>query len=311
MIINLELITFDYLKEFSYKLYENEKLICKKDILDKYIKDLEISFDLKSIKRYILNFNRSNIISKNNIKKVWLTGKSYSDYSELIELNKNFENKKPNSDVYLQLLDDSIEGISCKKNKECPCTNKVVEFDDGSLCKIREKLLNENGITIENYEGKRGIGGEISKILCNNFCTTGKLQEYWKELIQHILEKKEYFIQGVIDSMCQGNILPYTVYEYDGEEVIDTKNRCLKKDKCDIRNSEIFCWCMSGPRKASKIWFDFIYGDEKIYPLYRLEVRFKGAYFGKGGQPQLFIYKESKDSIKTYIATRDKYFNSQ
>ena len=144
--------------------------------------------------------------------------------------------------------------------------------------------------------------------MCNNYCVTKELQEYWKLLIKHILENKQYFIQGVIDSMCQGNILSYTVYEYDGEEVIDTKNRYLDSSECNIRNSEIFCWSKKGPRKASKIWFDFLYKNEVLY---NLEIRFKGIYFGKGGQPQLFIYKESKEDIKTYIATRDKYFNSQ
>lgn len=306
--IDLDILSYDYLKTLIYKFHNENKLYCKKDILDNYIKDLEISFNFEKIKRYIENFNSNNIIP-NNISKVYLTGKSYSDYPELIELNKNFKEKKPNSDVYFELSDGSIFGISCKQCKRCPCTNKVVELDNELLCQEREKLLNDNGITIENYKEKRGQNGEINKVLCNSFCITGELQEYWKELKDHILKnKKNHFIPEVINSMCQGNILPYTVYEYDGEELVDTKNRCLEESKCDIRNSEIFCWSKTGPRKASKIWFDFLYNNEVLY---NLEIRFKGVYFGKGGQPQLFIYKESKEDIKTYIATRDKYFNSQ
>ena len=256
--------------------------------VDNYIKDLEISFDLKKYKEYINNFN-TTIIPK-NISKVYLTGKSYSGFQKIVDLNKDFGKKKPNSDVYFELSDGSILGISCKQSKGCPCTNKVVELNNELLCQSREKLFNDNDITIENYREKRGQNGEISKVLCNHFCTTGELQDYWKLLIQHILDNKEYFIQGVIDSMCQGSFLPYTVYEYDGEEVVDTKQRCLEKDMCDIRNSEIFCWGKKGSRKASKIWFDFLYENEVLYSL---EVRFKGIYFGKGGQPQLFIYKES------------------
>ena len=307
IIIDLELISFDYLKTKSYELYENEKLICKKDTLDNYLKDLEISFDLKKYKEYINNFN-TTIIPK-NISKVYLTGKSYSGFQKIVDLNKDFGKKKPNSDVYFELSDGSILGISCKQSKGCPCTNKVVELNNELLCQSREKLFNDNDITIENYREKRGQNGEISKVLCNHFCTTGELQDYWKLLIQHILDNKEYFIQGVINSMCQGSFLPYTVYEYDGEEVVDTKQRCLEKDMCDIRNSEIFCWGKKGPRKASKIWFDFLYEKEVLYSL---EVRFKGIYFGKGGQPQLFIYKESKEDIESYIAARYKHnINSQ
>ena len=43
--------------------------------------------------------------------------------------------------------------------------------------------------------------------------------DYWKELENHIIKYKDYFINGVINSMCQGTILPYKVYEYDGEKI--------------------------------------------------------------------------------------------
>ena len=52
------------------------------------------------------------------------------------------------------------------------------------------------------------------------------------------------------------------------------------------------------------MWYDFIYNKEILY---RLEIRCKGIYFGEGGQPQLFIYKENKDDIKKYIEVREQY----
>ena len=168
---------------------------------------------------------------------------------------------------------------------------------------LRESILKENGINKENYLDKRGKGGEISKILCNTYCITGELQEYWKELEYHIIKNKDYFIQGVLDSTCQGFYINYNIYEYDGTNIIDTKDRIFKKEECDIRVSEVFCWGKTGPRNASKIWFDFLHNNDIIY---NLEVRFKGTYFGKGGQPQLFIFKESKEDIESYIASREK-----
>lgn len=306
-IIDFEKFSFDYLRDISYLLYENKKLICKKEILDKYLEDLSNSFNLQKIKTYIINFKLN--ISIEDINKVYLTGKSYKYFPEIVDLNKDYKDNKPNSDVYFKFKEtNEIIGISCKQSRGCPCTNKVVELNNTELCNLREKLFNDNDITIENYKEKRGKNGEISKVLCNHFCTTGELQEYWKKLIDHILKNKDYFIRGIIDSMCQGSILPYTVYEYDGEEVVDTKKRCLDKDKCDIRNSEIFCWGKKDARKASKIWFDLLYEGEILYCL---EVRFKGIYFGKGGQPQIFIYKESKEDIQSYIETREKYLISQ
>ena len=133
------------------------------------------------------------------------------------------------------------------------------------------------------------------------------MPKYWEELICHIIRYKKYFINEVINSMCQGDILPYTVYEYDGEKLINTLDRKLEIDKCDIRVSNIFCWGIRGPRNAAKIWFDFMYNNEVMY---NLEVRFKGVYFGLGGQPQLFILKEKKEDIEKYIKARDKFNNS-
>jgi len=306
--------TYEDIIKFSNEMFENTKLKCKnKEILEKYYSDLKYSFDKKTFKQsYIDNFIKKlesyTELDLNKIDYVYLTGKSYSDYPEIVEQNKMFEGMKPNSDVYFKLKDQELLwGISCKQTSGCPCTNKVVEQKKKHLMELREKLLNDHNITIDNYKGKRDKGGEISKILCNTYCINGELQEYWKELQKHIIDGKEYFIQGVIDSMCQGDLLPYPVYEYDGEELLNTKDRKLEREKCDIRVSNIFCWGIRGPRNASKIWFDFMYdGDIK----YNLEVRFKGVYFGEGGQPQLFIYKEKKEDIDKYIETRGKYYNS-
>ena len=99
--IDLDILSYDYLKTLIYKFHNKNKLYCKKEILDKYLEDLQIS-QLKEIKKYIQNFNINE--DKNNIIKVWLTGKSYSDYPELIELNQNFKEKKPNSDIYFELI---------------------------------------------------------------------------------------------------------------------------------------------------------------------------------------------------------------
>lgn len=304
-----ENITYESIIDFSNQKYNEKKLKCNKDILQKYYNDLNISFIKKTYKlSYLLNFKIENLNFKLiDIDCVYLTGKTYKDFEELVELNKSYIDKKPNSDIYIKLLNKKICGISCKQTKECPCTNKVVELDNVELMNTRERILIENGITKDNYKNKRGKNGEISKIFCNTYCISNIKNDYWKKLENHIINNKHYFIQGVLDSTCQGNYLSYDIYEYDGTDLINTKKRMFNKDECDIKISDIFCWGKTGPRNASKIWFEFLHNDNIIY---NLEVRFKGTYFGKGGQPQIFVLKESKKDINSYIEASEKFKSS-
>jgi len=308
-LVFFEGISLDFIIDFSMKKKEEKKLQCNDDILERYHTDLKDSFNIKFIKSYILNFDK-DILNNDllNIKYVYLTGKSYKDFPKIVEINKDYEDKKPNSDVYFELNNCEIHGISCKKSSSCPCTNKVVELDNEKLMESRHKILNDNGITKENCKNHRdkksGGDGKIGQILKNNFSVTGYLQEYWSLLQIHILNNKDYFIDQVLNSMNQGIMLPYEVYEYDGKELVNTKNRKLEKNLCNIKISNTFCYGKTKPREASKIWFNFIYNEEIKY---NLEVRFKGIYFGPGGQPQIFILKESKENIILYQKTRDKY----
>ncbi len=308
-LVSFENISLDFIIDFSMKKKEEKKLQCNDDILERYHTDLKDSFNIKFIKSYILNFDKDILnIDLSDVKYVYLTGKSYKDFPKIVEINKDYEDKKPNSDVYFELNNGQIHGISCKQSSSCPCTNKVVELNNEELMILRHKTLNENGVTKENCKNHRdkksGGDGKIGQILQNNFSITGYLQEYWSLLQDHIINKKDYFIDQVLNSMNQGIMLPYEVYEYDGKELVNTKNRKLEKNLCDIKISNTFCYGKTKPREASKIWFDFIYNEEIKY---NLEVRFKGIYFGPGGQPQIFILKESKENIILYQKTRDKY----
>lgn len=307
---------FDYDKicNLSNDMLVNKRLKCEKESLNKYLNDLKISLEKKTIKKsYIENFIKINSeIDIDDVDYVYLTGKTYSGIKEIEDLNKDYESIKPNSDVYFKLKSKILlSGISCKQSNECPCTNKTVEDKNDDLVKKRENIFNKAQITKDNFKKHRdkkcGGDGTISKILSTKeyYCNGGVLNEYWKSLNEQILNRKKIHIQRVIDSICPD--LPYDTYEYDGKELINTKNRKMKNSDCDIIESEIFCWSKNGPRDASKLWYDFIYNKEILY---RLEIRFKGTYFGEGGQPQLFIYKVNKDYIKNCKEGKDKYLNN-
>ena len=301
------------ISSLAYENFETNKLRCSKDILDKYIKDLEYSMIKNTIDySFITNFS----MDTTNHSYVYLTGKTYKDYPEIVNLNKEYEQYKPNADVYVVTKDNTIFGVSCKQNKNSPLSNKIAE-DHGTnkerdeLTSSREKLLIDNGITLEKLmlgktdkNLKKEMEKNISKILCNRSCHGEPLQEYWAGLTNHVIKYKDNFIDGVLHSVSQSKFLPYDVYEYDGVSLISTKEREFEKELCDIRISEIFCYGKQRVRSAAKIWFDFTYKGEVIY---NLEVRFKNKWFQKGGCPQLFILKETPEDIKKYIITREKH----
>ena len=247
-------------KQYIIDYIKNHRDIiqCEDTIIEKYLNDLEMSIGKKTLgKDYLNNIHDPGWFNK--IKRIYLTGKTYRNYKEIVELNKEHAKVKPNSDIYILLNDDQWIGLSCKQSCNCPCTNKVVEGSNKELKECRERLLNECGITINNYREHRGPGGKISEVFYNRRCINEGMCEYWELLEEHIIKNKEYFINGVKNSMCQGECLPYMVYEYDGKEFINTKDREMDIKKCDIRVSNIFCWGKRKERNASKIWFDFIW----------------------------------------------------
>jgi hypothetical protein len=307
----------DLIISYATDMFESNKLQCKRIILDRYISDLQYSFTKGTFSSsFITNFLNLNL-DLSTIKCVYLTGKTCKDFPTLVELNKDYEQFKPNSDVFVEKYNGVIFGTSCKQKNNSPLSNKIAENYGTKeerlfLTNLRETLLHEGGITLDilknsTKEQKKINEKKISQILCNKQCLGEPLQEYWKELTNHIIKYKDNFIDGVLHSISQSSYLPYDVYEYDGTTLVNTKDRMLDKEKCDIRVSEIFCYGKTKIRQACKIWFDFVC-DDKV--LYNLEVRFKNIWFNKGGSPQLFILKETEEDIKKYIQTRDKHLSN-
>jgi hypothetical protein len=310
----------DSIISFANDMFESNKLICEKNILDHYIDDLKYSLTKKTLSSsFVTNFVNLNK-DLSNVKIVYLTGKTYkknNKFTKIVELNNGMEQYKPNSDIYVEENNSTIIGVSCKQNSNAPLTNKIAENytteeERLNLKKLRETLLHNGGITLDMFKNctkgqKREYEKKISIILRNRVCEGKPLQDYWSELTKHVIKNKDHFIDGVLSSISQSSFLPYEVYEYDGTTLVNTKDRMLDKEKCNIRVSELFCYGKCKPRNAAKIWFDFVY-DGNI--LYNLEVRFKNIWFQKGGSPQLFVYKESEENIKKYIETKDKHVNN-
>ena len=309
--LGLKSIIPDEIRKFIRSMYDTGKLKTNKgEYPKKFIEDMESNIKENKFDKTFIEHFKSNV-EINNIECVYLTGKSFSDFPELVELNKDYKEEKPNPDIYIKEKSGKFHGCSCKKDYKCPLTNKIAEEygtieEHKHLVELREKVLNEGGVTKDNYRDKRGPTGEINMVLCN------PMNKYWIALRNHILKYSANFIKGVLYSTAQGHYLNYPVYEYDGKELIDTKDRFINEENCIIRPSEIFCYGKTRKSRAAKIWFDFVEkigNQEKI--LYKLEVRFKGIYFGEGAKPQLFIYKTSEKEIECLKKAKEKHEHEQ
>ena len=78
------------------------------------------------------------------------------DFPTLVELNKDYGQFKPNSDVFVEEYNGVIFGTSCKQNSGSPLTNKIAEDyatdkERLFLTNLRETLLHEFNDVIEWY----------------------------------------------------------------------------------------------------------------------------------------------------------------
>jgi hypothetical protein len=168
---------------------------------------------------------------------------------------------------------------------------------------LRKEVLKDNGLTIENWNTKE------SNLFNTSFYGDNK---YWNELIQYIIYNKIDYIKDVLYSTAQGHYLKYKVYEYNGEKIENTNERYYDINRCNIKKSDIFYYCNSGKRQDAKAYLDFTVEDSIIY---KLEIRFKigsnkKSYFMKGGSPQTFIYKPTKNEIEDSTRNYEKFINN-
>ena len=312
ILLGLKSSDFDYDKIIllSNAMFRNGRLKCKKESLNKYQYDLKISIEKKTIKNsYIDNFIKTNFeIDIGEVDYVYLTGKSFSEIKEIKDLNKDYKTIKPNSDVYFKLKNGELCGISCKNNPKCPLTNKISEGhmnvdERNHFIDLRKEVLKDNGLTIENWNTKK------SNLFNKSFYGDNK---YWDELIKYIINNKKNYIKDVLYSTAQGHYLKYKVYEYNGEKIENTNQRYYDINKCNIKKSKIFYYCNKGKRQDAKAYLDFMVDSNIIY---KLEIRFKigsnkKSYFMKGGSPQTFIYKPTKNEIEDSTRNYEKFINN-
>tara|TARA_B110000259_G_scaffold124360_1_gene140844 strand:- start:1156 stop:2355 length:1200 start_codon:yes stop_codon:yes gene_type:complete len=303
------------------KIYNNEKEnICKlNEHIEKFIEDLKEQ-KKEDVKEYIQNFysefdfcEKYSIFkvletTDNKIKNVYLTGKSIkiikninqSLYSKISGLQE----KDRKGDVFVELNNGEYIGISIKKDKKCQFTNWSIDkimlnvsdkTDKFVLKKIRKDVLD----SICDYDTRRKNSSEENRRITKNLMyEKDKRMDLWKEKFDTFITSKypNIFISKIIDGISQVNNLPFKLFTYNGEKLIDNSKikNFLEKSKISIiRDYLNFDKKKYNNIKthfsenAAKMWY-FIKVNNEIK--YRFEVRSKGGQRGWDNSPQILIF---------------------
>ena len=114
---------------------ENEKFMIEFVHIDKYYRDISsrnperVTDYIQSIKNNIHQLN----IDLNLIDRVYITGKTFTNFQELVSLNtdpltgKSYDQKITKSDIYIKMNNGEFIGISVKDSKNATLSNYSFE----------------------------------------------------------------------------------------------------------------------------------------------------------------------------------------
>jgi len=269
----------EFIKDNRDKIY----ITC----IEKYIDDFmrEKNTNIRKIEKFAANVKRFNVTLNDKydtIKKMYVTGKNYNrinddEFQSIKDTNKKLEEEHPDdkkkickSDIYIKFVDNTHIGISIKKNKQCTKANYSVQKMLGEIVDVglrdnlnntKNRLLQDNGITRQNYKAKRPI--------YNNLFS--KENPYYDALLTNIIKYETEIIKRCLSNMFSCNNKEYDVYE-----LWDTDYKLLKLTK-EIKHMKIIVDTDKKNRsKASKQFYKLKYKDEDFIDF---EIRFKGNPF--------------------------------
>lgn len=237
------------------KFTESKKLKIKDSLLlEKYYQDILIRSD-SEINQYLNNLNNP-IINTNDILSVYLVGKSYKDFPELVELNQQFNIKRTKSDVYIKSNSNLFTGISVKAGKGCTMTNYSIEkilynmgVDGNKILKKKRNKVLLDGLGCSKYSKEQRE--QANKLFYD------KNNEYFIEIIRLLDEHNEQFTNTLLEEVFCA--LPYDYYLFNGIKYID-----LNKTSNDIKGKEkkIIRYVEKESPKAAKLWYKVFIDNE-------------------------------------------------
>ena len=254
----------------EYILKHSNDIVCPN--IQEYIKDLEHKSRTNAvIENFLKNANLNNKWV-DQVKEVYVCGKTTKNIPLISDLNKNIDRKKAKADIFVELINGQIIGFSVKMNVNCPLTNYSIEklLSSGEdLKKIKKQLLSEHGF--DSFQ-KSDRSKHNAIFYEDNI--------YWENLHSQIVVHKNEILENIKSCIFPSN-LPYILYEFDGSHMKDL--RSFDTDLIDI--TRIYPKNKDGTNKnAAKMWHQIVIGDFT----FNSEIRWKGNIFYS---PQIMITK--------------------
>ena len=262
-----------------FKLKYNNIEDIKKYERDLFKKKKAINGYIKTFREKMLNED----LYSDNIKRVYITGKHH-DFSIINTLNDSIDRKSAKADLYIELGNETIIGLSVKQMSNAALTGYSVEKIIGeilnkevsnSLKESRQNVLREHGITCFN-KTKRS---RANSLLFN----TSNI--YINSIKNYLLELKNKIILIFVNHLYSLDV-PYEIYEFDGSSFFRLNINKIDFFNCDFEEHLPYYKKVSGEeRDATKLFYRLVVNDK----VYRVEIRHKGNYWN--GSPQFLAHK--------------------
>ena len=230
---------------------------------------------------YIDNFRKKMCFLEfvpENIRAIYIAGKK-NKHPTIDILNQFVDKKAAKSDIYIELHNNSIFGVSVKQSANAPLSNYSVQrlLDkeiSRALTEEKQRYLNENGFT----EFDKTQRQSMNKL----FYSKNNTNPYWNLLKEQISINKQKIMTQLIESLFCVNV-SYDVYEFNGvsftklNQVIDLVNVSLEE------HLPYYLKKTGEERDAAKLFYRLVV-NEKIF---KIEIRWKGDIYGPS--PQFLI----------------------
>lgn len=248
----------------DFENYKTDLNTRKKNIVDQYI--LQIHKHIYSC----LDFQ--------NIDSVFLEGKCITS-PQLLTLNKDIDRKHAKADIYVQTKSQEFIGFSIKQNSNCTISNFSLE-------KIAKQITQEDDLTTLRTQVLKNAGFETfdksQRPQHNALFYYGKPNPYWDAVRLHIANHKLDIAQIIVSSIFPSE-LPYRLYEFDGDKLIDLKIAC--DNICFEEHIPFYKTNKNEFRKAAKLFYKLSVNNTD----FRVEIRWKGNIHN--ASPQYQIHK--------------------
>jgi len=272
----------DFMKKINDQEIYSKIVLNTMDDLQNYKDDIFKKTDI--LNDYIANFrNTMNFLEflPDNIKTIFVSGKK-NNHSIINLLNKSLDKKAAKSDIYLELHNDKIIGISVKQSIDAPLSNysvqRLLDKDTNKfLTNVKKKYLNENGFTCFDKTQRHNMN-EL-------FYPKNKTNPYWEKIKENISLYKKSILPQIMDSLYCSNV-PYDIYEFNGNsftklnKVIDLSEVCLEE------YLPYYFTKTGEERQTAKLFYRLVVYEKK----FRIEIRWKGNIYD--ASPQFLIYHD-------------------